>query len=101
MKFYYKSTKNDFDAVLDVSEGKYILKKGTKVSLNVSEHFRSTKTVLKRRLDVGIKDDRILPYDVEFSSSSVAGEFVSGSSCNGPSCWKSEDGITLKDVLED
>ena len=31
MKFYYKSTKNDFDAVLDVSEGKYILKKGTKL----------------------------------------------------------------------
>ena len=100
MLFYYKGLRNDFDATLELIDGKYIVKKGSKVSKTVSEHFSSTNVVIKRRNDAGIKEDRIVPNDIEFKSSSVAGEFVSGSSCNGPSLWKTKDGKMIKDMME-
>lgn len=42
------------------------------------------------------ENNNVLGKDLNFKSSSVAGEFVCGSSCNGPSCWKTNDKITLK-----
>ena len=101
VKFYYKSVKKNFLAVLCIEQGNYILKKGSTVSSTVSEHFKSYKTVKKRRIDAGITDDDLtLKSDIVFSSSSVAGEFVSGCSCNGPASWKIKNGITLKEWKE-
>ena len=99
--FYLKSNKNDFVAMLEISDGKYVVKKGSTVSAKVSDHFKSCKTVRERRKNAGLSENnRILKEDMVFTSASVAGEFVCGSSCNGPSSWKTENGLTLKEVLE-
>ena len=98
MDFYLKSKKNCYCAKLNIFEGQYILRKGSTVSKRVSMRFKSYKTVIKRREEAGITLDCLsLKTDIIFSSSSVAGEFVCGSSCNGPSSWKTENGITLKE----
>ena len=96
-----KSSKNNFLAKLIYVDGQFVLKKGSTVSQNVSNHFKSYKIVIKRREDAGITTDQLtLKKDVVFNSSSVAGEFVCGSSCNGPSPWKTESGITLKEWMQ-
>ena len=101
MEFYMKSAKNKFLAKLTYLDGEFVLKKGSTVSQTVSNHFKSYKTVIKRRIEAGITTDQLmLKNDIVFKSSSVAGEFVCGSSCNGPSSWKTESGITLKEWMQ-
>jgi len=100
--FYLKSKKNNYSAVLVIDSGIYTLKSGSTVSANVSTHFKSHKTVIKRRKEAGIDENNlVLKKDIVFNSSSVAGEFVCGSSCNGPSSWKTEEGATLKMWMEE
>ena len=100
MKFYMSSIKNEFQAILEYQGGVCILKVVSTVSKNVSQHFKSYKTVLARRELAGISDcNNTLTRDIEFKSSSVAGEFVSGRSCNGPSSWKTNDKVTLKTIF--
>lgn len=100
MTFYLESKKNNYQAMLEYKEGIYILKKGSIVSCSVSPHFRSHRAVEKKRREAGLTSDNcVLQKDLEFSSSTVAGEFVSGSSCNGPSSWKTKHKITLKEWL--
>lgn len=100
--FYLKSKKNNYSAVLVIDNGIFTLKSGSTVSANVSMHFKSYKTVIKRRNEAGIDENNlVLKKDIVFKSSSVAGEFVCGSSCNGPSSWKTEKGITLKMWMEE
>ncbi len=70
MIFCYNSSKKNFSAVLNVENGKYILKKGSTVSATVSEHFKTCQTVKKRRIDARIADDNYTQnQDIEFSSS--------------------------------
>ena len=100
--FYLKSKRNNYSAVLVVDSGIYTLKSGSTVSANVSTHFKSHKTVMKRRKEAGIDENNwVLKKDIVFKSSSVAGEFVCGSSCNGPSSWKTVEGTTLKMWMEE
>ncbi|MEF2619371.1 MAG: DUF4357 domain-containing protein [Clostridia bacterium] len=101
MNFYLDSKKNNFKATLEVTkDGKYVLKKGSTVNRKISMSFKSYKTVLKRRDEYGLNEkNNVLNKDIKFNSSSVAGEFVTGSSCNGPSSWKNEKGMKLKEWL--
>jgi len=100
MDFYMKSTKRKFLAKLTYTDGQFVLKKGSTVSQNVSNHFKSYRTVIKCREEAEITDDQLtLKKDKAFNSPSVAGEFVCGSSCNGPSLWKTESGIALKEWM--
>ena len=100
MLFYLDSKKNKFHATLDYNNGTFILKKGSTVSEKVSTHFRSHKTVGLRREEAGITSDNlVLNKDIQFNSTTVAGEFVCGSSCNGPISWKTKEGITYKEWI--
>ncbi len=95
--FELKSKKNDYIAYMEVIDGKYIVKRGSIVSKQISEHFKSHKVVSRRRQEVGVDgENRMLSSDIVFNSSSVAGEFVSGNSCNGPSSWRTHNGLSLK-----
>ena len=47
-----------------------------------------------------IDENGIISKDIEFTSSSAAAMFVSGSSKNGLTCWKNKDGVTLKELLK-
>ncbi len=101
MDFYIRSKKNNYSAKLTYIDGQYILRKGSTVSCNVSDRFKSYKAVIKKRKKAGvIQDDLLLKFDITFNSSSTAGEFVRGGSCNGPSSWKTENGITLKEWIQ-
>ena len=51
--FYLKSRKNDYCAMLNLENGKFVLKKGSTVASRVSEKFKSFKTVIKRRKNAG------------------------------------------------
>ncbi|MDO4526434.1 MAG: DUF4357 domain-containing protein [Bacteroidales bacterium] len=98
--FYLKSRKNDYCAMLQLENGKFVLKKGSTVASRVSEKFKSFRTVIKRRENAGINNQNLeLTSDLVFNSASVAGEFVAGSSCNGPSSWKNDKGVTLKEWM--
>ena len=50
---------------------------------------------------VGISDSNpVLEKDVPFKSSTAAGEFVCGSTCDGPFRWKTSDGVRMQDLPE-
>ena len=101
MEFVLRSQKNNYCATLCLEDGLYVVKAGSTVAGSASRHFKSFKTVEQRRKDAGITEQNLtLIQDVSFKSSSVAGEFVCGSSCNGPSSWKTKDGTTLKEWME-
>ncbi|MBO4393393.1 MAG: DUF4357 domain-containing protein [Spirochaetales bacterium] len=73
---------------------KTILKKGARISLDVSPHFASSKNIIKARADYqerGIIIDRTLQEDIVFNSQSGAGEFLNGTSFNGNKNWKTAD----------
>ena len=98
--FYLKSRKNNYCAMLKLENGKFVLKKGSTVASRVSEKFKSFRTVIKRRENAGINNQNLeLTSDLVFNSASVAGEFVAGSSCNGPSSWINDKGVTLKEWM--
>ena len=100
--FYLDSRDGIFRGKLVVTpEGKYILKAGTRVSLEVKDNFRSANAVRSRREMAGIDEHNlVLGKDVTFNSSTAAGEFVCGSTCCGPFRWKTSDGVRMQDMPE-
>ena len=100
--FFLESRGGLFSGRLVVTpEGKYILKAGTRVSAAVKSNFRSANAVRNRREMVGISDSNpVLEKDVPFKSSTAAGEFVCGSTCDGPFRWKTSDGVRMQDLPE-
>ena len=101
MVFYVKNGPKDISAVLEYKNGKFILKKGSKISKSVSTSYRAYKKTLKRRAEKGILKDRVLQKDYEFKSPSTAGEFVYGTSFNGRIRWKTKEGKRLCEVLKE
>lgn len=77
------------------SNGELIVKKGSILSLKLSESktFRGLKTIQKCR--EGRLDGNTLTEDVRFKSPSTAANFVTGGSANGMRLWKTEPGIAL------
>ncbi len=98
MILFMINKKRNVNAVLEKKGPKYILKKGSKVSEEISDSFRSHDRVLKKR-EKQLDKNFILKKDMEFNSSSTAGEFVLGTSCNGMIRWKSKKGKTLKELV--
>lgn len=99
MELIMINKKRNVNAIIELNNNMYILKKGSKVSEKISETFRSYKKVIKRRLN-NVDNKYILLNDLEFKSPSTAGEFVLGTSCNGMIKWKNKEGKTLKEILE-
>ena len=73
--------------------------KGSKVSSVISHapSFRGAKSVAKSR--EGTVKNNIVIMDVTFKSCSTAANYVTGSSTDGFSAWKVEDGRTLREFL--
>lgn len=94
---YYLRRKNTVTgrvqkATMKVKDGKLILPKGTKVTL---EDGLGLPDGVKQLRDLYVDSDGISTEDVEFGSPSGAGAFVIGSSCNGWDNWKCQDGRSL------
>ena len=94
--------RKDIDAVGDYFPEKkiFVVKAGSHVSSEVStaEKFRGAKAIEKYR-EQYVRNGIVIT-DAVFSSSSTAGNFVTGFSTNGLTAWKTEDGRSLKDALD-
>lgn len=79
----------------------FVVKAGSRVSRDIaySPTFRGSKTIEKLRAQYVIDD--ITTEDVLFKSPSTAANFVTGRSSNGMILWKTEDGLSIKQVLSD
>lgn len=108
--FYFKSPKRDVDgtAEIEIQLGhtkarKTILKKGSKISTDVSTSFSSHQAVVNLRnqyIAAGKIVNRILQEDIDFTSQSGAGQFLNGTAFDGNSNWKTISGDKkLKDLL--
>lgn len=80
-------------ATMKVCDGMFIVLKGSEICQ--VEGIGMWDAVVEKRNNA-IIENGILQDDVTFDSPSGAGAFVIGSSCNGWSNWKSEDGSNLK-----
>lgn len=76
------------------SEGEFVVLKGSIISPLVKDVV--SDKVKNRRKSVKISEDWVLLEDVDFSSPSGAGEFVTGTTCNGWRAWKNKDGVELR-----
>lgn len=85
--------------IYDPSTKTFIVKAGAKVSANIaySPTFRGSKTIEKLRAQYVVNG--ITKEDVYFKSPSTAANFVTGGSSNGMVCWKTEDGLSLKNAI--
>lgn len=99
---HYKSKKRECEAFgnynFETNELEVI--KGAKISSRQDNSFRLSKKANKRNDKEYVKNG-ILLENIKFSSPSIAAQFVSGSSLNGPKVWKLEDGTSLKKYLEE
>ena len=103
MKLYMKNRNNSYDATAeyDVSEKRFVVLKGSRVSdtISVSPTFRGTKNIENLRVE-HVKN-RVVQNDIEFRSASTAANFITGSSTNGLHAWKDENGKKLKEILSE
>lgn len=102
MKVYLKRRSGDVDAkgVFDESTGELKVLKGSKVSAQVhyTEKFRGAKTIEVLREKYVANGE--VKEDVLFKSASTAANFVTGSSTNGLTSWKTEEGIQLRTIVK-
>lgn len=108
--FYFTSPKRDSDGKAEIGvhlghtkARKTILKKGSKISTDVSTSFSSYQSVMNQRqqyIAAGKIIHRVLQEDISFDSQSGAGQFLNGTSFDGNSNWKTISGDQkLKDLL--
>ena len=99
MRLILKRNNSEIDAAAEYDEatGSVTVLAGSKVSktINYTEKFRGAKSIEKARF--GVIDNNRLVRDVSFKSASTAANFVTGSSTNGLTAWKTVDGISLKE----
>ncbi len=101
-KLYLVSRKKEYNAtaVFNDSSKEMTVLKGSIISSSIAGGmFRSAKSVAKQRQNCAIKD-RKLTDDIKFKSASAAANFVTGRSTNGMIAWKTDSGITLKELLD-
>lgn len=103
MKLYIKRKNKTIDAVAeyDLKNGSVTVLKGSTVSATIaySEKFRGAKSIEKSRSEY--VENGVVIKDAYFKSASTAANFVTGSSTNGLTAWKSENGNTLQSILKE
>lgn len=108
--FYFKSPTRDSDGKAEIAihlghdkARPALLKKGSKISKEVSDNFGSSQSIKKLRqqyIAAGKIVNRVLQEDIQFNSQSGAGQFLNGASFDGNGCWKTVNGDKkLKDLL--
>lgn len=99
--FFLKSRSGLYEATATFNRKKLIVHKGSQINTSPSEKFKASKKLMNLRIDSSVVDKNgRLKTDVEFRSFSTAATFVSGHVANGMVCWKTKDGITAKEFIE-
>lgn len=85
----------------DFETKKLTVFKGSRVSQDIArtKTFRGTRSIEKTRQ--GTVKNCIVQKNVDFTSSSTAANFVTGTSTNGLQAWRDEQGHTLQTILND
>lgn len=79
------------------SEG-FVVLKGSAIARELQQSCPETAKKLREKYATDIDANGILLGDLLFGSPSTAASFVAGSSANGNIMWKTQDGLTLKEV---
>lgn len=93
-------TMQKYNAKCRRTENGYILLKGSQIAASLKSSCRDADKKIREKYASAISPDYVTLEDIYFSSSSAAAKFVSGSSLNGKICWKTKDGVLLKDLLK-
>ncbi len=102
MKVYLKRRNAGVEAygIFNESTRSLTVLKGSRVSDQVhhTEKFRGSNTieVLREKYVV----NRVVKEDVVFKSASTAANFITGSSTNGLTAWKTEEGVQLRALIK-
>ena len=100
IELYARGRSGQYDSKAIFQSKKIIVLPGTKIAPLVS-NANLSKIVLSMRNDKKIVDeDMILKRDVEFTSPSLAAQFVTANISNGLRVWKVNDRDTLKSYLQ-
>lgn len=103
MRLYIKRAKGNINATAEynLESKEFVVLAGSKVSERIaySEKFRGSKSIEKSRF--GTVENNIVISNVVFKSASTAANYVCGSSTNGLTAWKDENGTTLKCLIEE
>ncbi len=103
MKLYLNRKNKAIEAVAEYNfeNGSITVLKGSTVSATVahSEKFHGAKSIEKSRSEY--VENGIVIKDACFKSASTAANFVTGSSTNGHTAWKNENGNTLQYILKE
>lgn len=103
MLLYLKREKTNINAVAeyDLNAKTFTVLKGSTISARIaySEKFRGSKSIEKNRR--GVVDGNVVIKDTSFKSASTSANFVTGTSTNGLTAWKDENGQTLKAILKE
>ncbi len=96
-EFYFVSKKYKA-TLLKVEDKKYILKKGSKISEKIWPKIPKHIYRYRKEYDSLYNKNYELISNIEFSSSSAAASFVSGSSSSGNYRWKDKDNKSPEDI---
>lgn len=101
MELYLRRKNGNVDAraYYDVTNGEFVVLKGSKVSDSIaySEKFRGAKSIEKQRANT--IQDGVVTCDVKFKSASTAANYVTGASTNGLISWKDSSGKCVKEII--
>lgn len=100
----FKITRNGTEGILEVVSDKFVILAGSKIVKEYKPYVsKNVVQIFNEQLNKGNFDNDGIFYktkqDVEFSSPSSAGEFVTGSSINGWSEFKNNEGKTLSEII--
>lgn len=109
--FYFKNLSKGVDGKAEIlihtgntAARTAVLKAGSILSAQVSDHFSGTNSVKNRRSQLqasGAIVGNVLQTDITFPSQSSAGAFLNGTSFDGNKNWKTVNGdIPLKQLLQ-
>ena len=102
MKVFLRRRNSGVEAngIFDESTRSLTVLKGSGVSDQVhhTEKFRGANTIESLRKKHVING--IVKEDVVFKSASTAANFVTGSSTNGLTSWKNEEGVQLRALIK-
>ena len=92
LKQKIKAIHKTLKAYMNVVGGKYIVPANTEVCLVEGVGLSPG---VKQLRDLYVNENGISTEDVEFSSPSGAGSFVTGKSCNGWEAWRTDQGVPI------
>ena len=80
-------------------KGHFVLMKGSELRRDITKSCPEGALILRKKYtELGLVENYRTLANIEFSSSSMALQFLTAYSVSGPGSWATEDGILLRDL---